>query len=252
MKKFKAVIVVSLIIVLGTLLLTGCKKVEPLDTDEIEKIVAWTQTDEYELRQDEIERIVELYNLSKHGGEPTGEGGTPQFGIRIYLNNGKVINVNDFSANDKDFEAFICDSANQKTDEYYIINKELYMYLSSILADISIEINDGIVHFHSNHVTPDIFLLGEKEIKIENQTESLYNKLINIIANKTIINDHCNCSFLYKIRIDKYIFALHSHSIEIHEVENDASGEITYLGMVSCEEAVMDEIFNIIAPMNDN
>ena len=40
MKKFKAVIVVSLIIVLGTLLLTGCKKVDPLDTDEIEKILA--------------------------------------------------------------------------------------------------------------------------------------------------------------------------------------------------------------------
>ena len=71
MKKFKVTIVVSLVVILCTVLLAGCKKVEPLDTDEIEKIVAWTQTDEYELRQDEIERIVELYNLSKHGGEPT-------------------------------------------------------------------------------------------------------------------------------------------------------------------------------------
>lgn len=96
MKKLIAVIPLLLLL----LLLSGCNdSFSAIDRNEVEKIIIWFNVQsKRELSEDEIIQIIDLYNASEYGGKATGEGGTPDFGLRIILNNNNEIRVNDFNS----------------------------------------------------------------------------------------------------------------------------------------------------------
>ena len=79
------------------LLFSGCiSSFSIIDNTEVKKVIFWTHQSEREATADEMANILELYNTSKYGGKATGEGGTPDFGAKIILENDDEIYVNDF------------------------------------------------------------------------------------------------------------------------------------------------------------
>ena len=79
------------------LLFSGCSSsFSIIDNTEVKKVIFWTHQSEREATADEMTNILELYNTSKYGGKATGEGGTPDFGAKIILENDDEIYVNDF------------------------------------------------------------------------------------------------------------------------------------------------------------
>jgi hypothetical protein len=86
-------------LVLLCLLLTACKGPSfTIDYDNVEKAVVWSHQSEYQLTEDETSKVIEEYNKSKYGGRATGEGGTPDFGLSIFFEDGQEAWVNDFSS----------------------------------------------------------------------------------------------------------------------------------------------------------
>ena len=83
-------------------LFTACQKINRIEMSQVEKIVVWAEnTEEYEVTAADSARFVELYNSSKYEGKGTGEGGTPEFGIRVYFHTGEYLCVNDFLASSR-------------------------------------------------------------------------------------------------------------------------------------------------------
>lgn len=84
-------------LILALFLFSGCSSsFSAMDNTEVKKVIFWTRQSEREATADEMASILELYNTSKYGGKATGEGGTPDFGARIILENDDEIIVNDF------------------------------------------------------------------------------------------------------------------------------------------------------------
>lgn len=79
------------------LLFSGCGySFSAIDSADVEKMIVWTHESRRELSEEEISGLMAQYNASSYGGKATGEGGTPDFGIKIVLRNGKELFVNDF------------------------------------------------------------------------------------------------------------------------------------------------------------
>ena len=76
----------NVIILLAMVLsFTGCShSFSSIEPNEVEKIIIWTHQSERELSKDNCVKIINQYNESVYGGEATGEGGTPDFGIIIF------------------------------------------------------------------------------------------------------------------------------------------------------------------------
>lgn len=88
---------IIIFLAMAVFLFSGCSRsFSAIDDTEIEKMVIWTHQSEREASADEMANIIEQYNTSKYDGKATGEGGTPDFGVKIILKNGDEICVNDF------------------------------------------------------------------------------------------------------------------------------------------------------------
>lgn len=124
---------VLVIIILCASLFAACQKIERIEENQVEKIVVWSQyTEEYELSADDSARFMELYNSSKHGGKGTGEGGTPEFGIYVYFQDGAYLCVNDFGCLGKDLEVALYNTDGSPNAWYYINSEELYNFVSEL------------------------------------------------------------------------------------------------------------------------
>ena len=89
----------------------------------MEKAVIWTHQSEYQLTEDEALKVIEEYNKSKYGGRVTGEGGTLDFGLIIFFENGQRTSVNDFCVK---MEV----SHNKKS--FYLENENLYYIIKEL------------------------------------------------------------------------------------------------------------------------
>ena len=78
--------------------LSGCApKIPKLSGQDMKNVEIWTHTNSRELTEDEILNFIQLYNASSYGAKLTGEGGTPDFGLRFTLvGNETQIILNDF------------------------------------------------------------------------------------------------------------------------------------------------------------
>lgn len=114
-------------------LLTACQKNQRIESNQIEKIVAWTHnTAEYTLSEDDFAKFIELYNAAQYGGKATGEGGTPDFGIIVYFSDGTYLRVNDFYGK---LEVGL-DKGSNKEAWYYISSNELYTFMAELANKI--------------------------------------------------------------------------------------------------------------------
>ncbi len=114
----------SIILICSTLiLLTGCNPYKTLTPEDVESVMIWTHESQRDMTENEISEFLQKYNSSEYGGKATGEGGTPDFGIFILLNDGKEIRVNDFYGK---VEVY----ADNKS--FYLENAKLYELLKRI------------------------------------------------------------------------------------------------------------------------
>ena len=135
MKKHKMVSVLSalLIVALCVSLFTACNKMDSIEENQVEKIVAWVidSEKEYELSADETKKFIELFNTASYEGKSTGEGGTPEFGVRVYYSDGACLVVNDFCGLSKFEVAFRKADGGQRSG-YYISSEELYAFVAEV------------------------------------------------------------------------------------------------------------------------
>jgi hypothetical protein len=115
----------NVIILLAMVLsFTGCShSFSSIEPNEVEKIIIWTHQSERELSKDNCVKIINQYNESVYGGEATGEGGTPDFGIIIFNQNSQVISVNDFHGK---LEVLTQNST------FYLENEDLYSLIKAL------------------------------------------------------------------------------------------------------------------------
>ncbi len=137
MKKHRIASIFSalFIVVLCVSLFTACNKIERIEENQVEKIVARVVNSEKEceLTSDDTKKFIELFNTSKYEGKSTGEGGTPEFGISVYFSDGAYLLVNDFDGLRK-FEVSFCKANGVQQHSYYISSEELYAFAAE-LAD---------------------------------------------------------------------------------------------------------------------
>ena len=121
------------------ILLTGCNSYSTISLTDVESATVWTHESQRNLTEDEISEFLEQYNSSKYGGKSTGEGGTPDFGISITLNDGNEILVNDFYGKAEVY-------ADKKS--FYLENEELYELIKRI-SGFSKEDNNTVLPTNS-------------------------------------------------------------------------------------------------------
>lgn len=97
-----------------------------MDINRVDKIILWTHESERQLTAEETSDIISQYNASEYGGKATGEGGTPDFGLRIFTQDGEAVRMNDFYGK---FEVF--------TEEgtFYLLNEQLYQFIKNLAAE---------------------------------------------------------------------------------------------------------------------
>ena len=100
------------------ILLTGCNSYSTISLNDVESATIWTHESQRNLTESEIFEFLEQYNSSEYSGKATGEGGTPDFGISMTLNDGNEILVNDFYGK---VEVVYADKK-----AFYLKNEELY------------------------------------------------------------------------------------------------------------------------------
>ena len=125
------------IVALCVSMFTSCNKIESIEENQVEKIVAWVVNGEkeYEMTSDEAKEFIELFNASKHEGKSTGEGGTPQFGISIYFSDGAYLLVNDFDGLHR-FEVSFCKADGTQQHISYISSEELYIFAAEMVDKV--------------------------------------------------------------------------------------------------------------------
>lgn len=137
MKKHRIASIFSafLIVVLCVPLFTACNKIEIIEENQVEEIVARVinSKEEYKLSSDEAKKFIGLFNAASYEGKSTGEGGTPQFGIRVYFSDGAYLQVNDFDGLRK-FEVYAGKANEVQSRCYYVSSEELYAFAAE-LAD---------------------------------------------------------------------------------------------------------------------
>ena len=135
MKKHRIASIVSalFIVALCVSLFTACNKTDSIEENQVEKIVAWVinREKEYELTPDDAKKFIELFNTANYEGKSTGEGGTPQFGIRVYFSDGAYLQANDFDGLRK-FEVFFRKANKDQQHSYYISSEELYTFFAEM------------------------------------------------------------------------------------------------------------------------
>ena len=136
MKKHRIASIFSalFIVALCLSLFAACNKMDSIEENQVEKIVAWVidSEKEHELSSDEANKFIELFNTSKYEGKSTGEGGTPEFGISVYFSDGAYLLANDFDGLRK-FEVSFHKADGGQRSSYYISSEELYAFTAEMV-----------------------------------------------------------------------------------------------------------------------
>ncbi len=139
MKKHRIASIFSalFIVALCVSLFTACNKMDSIEENQVEKIEAWVinNEEEYELSADESKKFIELFNTANYEGKSTGEGGTPQFGIRVYFSDGAYLHVNDFAGVHK-FEVYASEANGSQSRCYYVSSEELYTFAAEMAEKV--------------------------------------------------------------------------------------------------------------------
>ena len=113
--------------------------------------------------------------------------------------------------------------------------------------DLTVEKN--ILHVNYSKNIPDVILTGDKDIVIEDK--AFFEKLVSVIDGKYVYDSACNCTTIFKVKIDKYLFYLNSDDISIKVLGED-NNYVDYYN-VNCTEEEMSELYELLTPLyNDN
>ena len=103
----------------------------------------------------------------------------------------------------------------------------------------------GIAYFDYLENIPDVILTGDKDIVIEDR--AFFEKLASAIDGKYAYDLACNCTTIFKVKIDKYLFYLNSEDISIKVLGED-NNYVDYYN-VNCTEKEMSELYELLTPL---
>ena len=129
-------IVLVILLSLCTFLVIKHMNRHKIDSDRVEKITFWSYSfDEQEMNAHDTETFIKLYNKAKYGGEATGEGGTPEYGVNVYFIDGTRLIIYPFGSVRHDFEVALYDANEPENDWYYVDSQDLYQFVSEIITN---------------------------------------------------------------------------------------------------------------------
>ncbi len=108
--------------------LFACNSTDRVDERQVEKIVLG----EYAFSESEVKQFIELFNSASYEGEGTGIGGTPDYIIEVYIDDGSYLLVNQFGSLGCDFEVFLYNDG-KRLEWYYVNSEELKEFVSELL-----------------------------------------------------------------------------------------------------------------------
>lgn len=138
----KKVFIISILGAIALCVLTLCVllfakhiNMYKIDSDQVEKITIWyyLSDGEQELNAHDAETFIKLFNKAKYGGQGTGEGGTPEYGLVVYYVDGSYLRINDFRRMGRNFEVSLHDANGHKKDWYYMNSQDLYEFVSEMV-----------------------------------------------------------------------------------------------------------------------
>ena len=133
-RRIATILAALFVVILCVSLLVITNRIEKIKDNQVEKIIIWSDTKgEYEFNSDETAEFINLYNSSKYKGKATGEGGTPEFGIRVVLRDGGRFNITNVCCSDEEFELSIRNSDGEKENWYYFKNQSLYDFALDLI-----------------------------------------------------------------------------------------------------------------------
>lgn len=132
MKKWMALVLFVVLVLLSV----GCTAKDDstsISSAQVESISVWAgySGDEKQLTKQETKTFIQLYNQSQHMGKANGNGGTPEWGVRVSFKNGDVLCINEFNGRE-DFEVSWYTADGMKA-WCYINNQELMDFITEII-----------------------------------------------------------------------------------------------------------------------
>lgn len=107
----------------------------------------------------------------------------------------------------------------------------------------------GKGYFKYTEPLPDVRLATESgdatEEKLINDRVIL-EKLAALIDGRVMHKQMYNCSPYYNIRIEGYLFGIHTHCITVFSIGKDEKASLDLIGISDCTDAEIAELFAII------
>ena len=106
----------------------ACNSTDRVDESQVEKI----ELGKYAFSESEVKQFIELFNSAAYEGEGTGIGGTPDYIIEVYIDDGSYLRVNQFGSLGYDFEVFRYNDG-KRLEWYYVNSEELKAFVSELI-----------------------------------------------------------------------------------------------------------------------
>jgi hypothetical protein len=134
-QKRKLVFSCLLLLALGTAVILLFSRIPRITASKVDRIVVWTQAlkEPPQLDAGEKGTIISLFNKARYMGKGTGEGGTPEYGVVVYLKDGSRMQISAFHGLGRNFEVSLHNAKGKKTIWCYINSPELEDFLENHL-----------------------------------------------------------------------------------------------------------------------
>ena len=82
----------------------------------------------YLLPEEDLKTFYYWFNKAEYKGEGTGEGGTPDYTLKVFFKDGSTMRISDFGGKGITFEVCRFDADGNNTEWYYVYIDELETY----------------------------------------------------------------------------------------------------------------------------
>ena len=138
-QKIAGIISILLVAIMCLSLFAACKKIDRIEETQVQEVILWVdgKSGEYTLNEEQVAKVIELYNTSKYEGEGIGDGGTPQFQFCVYFRNGAYLVINEFDGSqDRDFEVSLYNADKTEQSWYYVSSDALKGFALELVEQV--------------------------------------------------------------------------------------------------------------------
>lgn len=115
------------------LLLAICLALVSCDNKRIsESKVEKAELNGYLLPEEDLNTFIYWFNIADYKGEGTGEGGTPDYTLKVFFKDGSFMRISDFCGKGITYEVSRFDADGNKTEWYYVYIDELENFFETM------------------------------------------------------------------------------------------------------------------------